>query len=89
MIYDLHTHSTHSDGMLIPAEVARTAQVQGYLGIALTDHVDSSNIYQVLQANLKFKEWFNKFIPCYFCKWCNIFWIYMSDFYTNNDFKII
>ncbi len=42
MIYDLHTHSTHSDGMLIPAEVARTAQVQGYLGIALTDHVDSS-----------------------------------------------
>ena len=56
MIYDLHTHSTHSDGMLIPAEVARTAQVQGYLGIALTDHVDSSNIYQVLQANLKFKE---------------------------------
>ena len=60
MIYDLHTHSTHSDGMLIPAEVARTAQVQGYLGIALTDHVDSSNIYQVLQANLKFKEWFNK-----------------------------
>ncbi len=59
-IYDLHTHSTHSDGMLIPAEVARTAQVCGYLGIALTDHVDSSNIYQVLSANLKFKEWFNK-----------------------------
>lgn len=60
MIYDLHTHSIHSDGMLIPAEVARTAQVQGYLGIALTDHVDSSNINNVLQANLKFKEWFNK-----------------------------
>lgn len=60
MIYDLHTHSTHSDGMLIPAEVAQTAQVQGYLGIALTDHVDSSNIYHVLESNLKFKEWFNK-----------------------------
>lgn len=60
MIHDLHTHSTHSDGMLIPAEVARTAQVQGYLGIALTDHVDSSNIYNVLKSNLEFKEWFNK-----------------------------
>lgn len=60
MIYDLHTHSTHSDGMLIPAEVARTAEVKGYLGIALTDHVDSSNILNVIKANLDFKEWFNK-----------------------------
>lgn len=60
MIYDLHTHSTHSDGMLIPAEVARSAQVKGYLGVALTDHVDSSNIVNVIKANLEFKEWFNK-----------------------------
>lgn len=60
MIYDLHTHSTHSDGMLIPAEVARTAEVKGYLGVALTDHVDSSNILNVIKANLDFKEWFNK-----------------------------
>lgn len=60
MIYDLHTHSTHSDGMLIPAEVARTAEVKGYLGVALTDHVDSSNIYSVIKSNLEFKEWFNK-----------------------------
>lgn len=60
MIYDLHTHSTHSDGILIPAEVARTAQVQGYCGVALTDHVDSSNIYHILKSNLEFKEWFNK-----------------------------
>ena len=60
MIYDLHTHSTHSDGMLIPAEVARTAQVKGYLGVALTDHVDSSNIINVIKSNIEFKEWFNK-----------------------------
>lgn len=60
MIYDLHTHSTHSDGMLIPAEVARTAQVKGYLGVAITDHVDSSNVYSVIKSNLEFKEWFNK-----------------------------
>ncbi len=60
MIYDLHTHSTHSDGMLIPAEVARTAEVKGYLGVAITDHVDSSNIIHIIESNLKFKEWFNK-----------------------------
>ncbi len=46
--------------MLIPAEVTRTAQVQGYLGIAITDHVDSSNIDSVLKSNLKFKDTFNK-----------------------------
>ncbi len=60
MIYDLHTHSIHSDGMLIPAELARTAEVKGYLGIAITDHVDSSNILHVLKANLAFKDLFNK-----------------------------
>ncbi len=60
MIYDLHTHSTHSDGILIPAEVARSAEVKGYLGVAITDHVDSSNILHVIKSNLEFKEWFNK-----------------------------
>lgn len=41
---DLHTHSTFSDGELIPAELARRAKVAGYRAIAITDHVDASNM---------------------------------------------
>ena len=41
---DLHTHSLFSDGALLPSELARRAQVTGYRALAITDHVDSSNI---------------------------------------------
>jgi putative hydrolase len=45
---DLHTHSLFSDGELIPSELIRRAQVTGYKAIAITDHVDSSNIDMVI-----------------------------------------
>lgn len=41
---DLHTHSIFSDGELIPAELARRAFAMGYDAIAITDHMDQSNI---------------------------------------------
>lgn len=41
---DLHTHSIFSDGELIPAELARRAVAIGYEAIAITDHIDHSNI---------------------------------------------
>jgi len=41
---DLHTHSIFSDGELIPFELIRRAEAFGYKAIAITDHVDSSNI---------------------------------------------
>lgn len=41
---DLHTHSIFSDGVLIPSELARRAEVAGLTGIAITDHGDLSNI---------------------------------------------
>ena len=41
---DLHTHSIFSDGELIPSELARRAAVKGYRVIAITDHVDHSNM---------------------------------------------
>jgi len=43
-VIDLHTHTTFSDGVLIPAELARRAKVAGYRAVALTDHVDASNM---------------------------------------------
>ena len=45
---DLHTHSSFSDGELIPAELARRAKVAGYRAIAITDHADASNMDLVL-----------------------------------------
>ncbi len=41
---DLHTHTIFSDGELIPSELVRRAVACGYTAIALTDHVDRSNI---------------------------------------------
>jgi histidinol phosphatase-like PHP family hydrolase len=47
-VIDLHTHTTFSDGVLIPAELARRAKVAGYRAVALTDHADASNMDLVI-----------------------------------------
>jgi histidinol phosphatase-like PHP family hydrolase len=41
---DLHTHTVMSDGELLPFELVRRAQARGYAALAITDHVDASNI---------------------------------------------
>jgi histidinol phosphatase-like PHP family hydrolase len=45
---DLHTHSTFSDGELIPSELVRRAEVLGCKAIAITDHADYTNIEHIL-----------------------------------------
>ncbi len=50
---DLHTHTLFSDGELLPAELVRRAAAMGHRGIALTDHVDSSNLEFVLPRLLQ------------------------------------
>ena len=47
---DLHTHSSFSDGELIPSELVRRAFVLGYTAIAITDHVDYTNIEHILSC---------------------------------------
>lgn len=44
MISDFHTHTTFSDGELIPAELIRRAIYSGIEVLAITDHADFSNI---------------------------------------------
>jgi putative hydrolase len=44
---DLHTHSIFSDGELLPSEIARRAQVLDHEAVAITDHVDASNVDSV------------------------------------------
>ena len=45
---DLHSHTLFSDGVLLPAELIQRAEVKGLRAIALTDHVDHSNLDLVL-----------------------------------------
>ena len=50
---DLHTHSLLSDGELLPSELVRRAAVKGYQALAITDHVDLSNIDWVIPRLIK------------------------------------
>jgi putative hydrolase len=50
---DLHTHSIFSDGELIPAELARRAVAMGYEALAITDHMDHSNIDLIIPRIVK------------------------------------
>lgn len=47
---DLHTHTTFSDGELIPSELVRRAEVLGYTAIGITDHADYTNIEHILSC---------------------------------------
>ncbi|MEE8484310.1 MAG: histidinol phosphate phosphatase domain-containing protein [Nitrospinota bacterium] len=51
---DLHMHTILSDGALIPAELARRAEVIGCRCIAITDHVDQHNVETVAEALARF-----------------------------------
>jgi len=49
-MYDLHTHTTMSDGEMLPIELIRRMAVLGYDTVAITDHADSSNLETLLAA---------------------------------------
>ena len=48
-MYDFHTHTFLSDGVLSPIELIRRALVRGYKAIAVTDHVGLGNVEYVLK----------------------------------------
>ncbi|MCQ8103020.1 PHP domain-containing protein [Methylomonas sp. SURF-2] len=48
--YDLHCHSTASDGALAPAEVVRRAHLQGVTALALTDHDTTAGLQEAARA---------------------------------------
>lgn len=50
---DLHTHTLFSDGVLLPAELARRCEAKGFRGLVITDHVDYSNIDIVIPNILR------------------------------------
>lgn len=56
---DLHTHSFLSDGALVPSELVRRAKVKGYKALAITDHVDASNVEMVVPQLVRVCERLN------------------------------
>ena len=48
-MYDFHTHSFLSDGVLSPIELIRRAWFRGYQVMAITDHVGLGNLEYVLK----------------------------------------
>lgn len=52
--YDFHTHTIFSDGILLPAALAREAEIRGTDVLGIADHVDASNIEEVIHGLLKF-----------------------------------
>ena len=49
-MYDFHTHTFLSDGVLSPVELIRRAYFQGYKVIAITDHVGFGNVEYVVKV---------------------------------------
>ncbi|MDR3074606.1 MAG: histidinol phosphate phosphatase domain-containing protein [Candidatus Methanoplasma sp.] len=56
MRIDLHTHTIFSDGDLIPSELVRRAMDLGHTAIAITDHVDITNMDLVVPNIVKAAE---------------------------------
>jgi len=68
MLYDLHTHTFHSDGVLSPIELINRAVVKGYAAIGITDHVALGSLERMINevredCALARKHWNIKAIP--------------------------
>jgi len=59
-MFDLHTHSILSDGVLLPVELARRYEAKGYKTIALTDHIDYSNVDSIISGVIKVSKKINE-----------------------------
>lgn len=60
---DLHTHSIFSDGELIPAELIRRAVAKGYKALAITDHMDHSNVDLIIPRIVKAVDALKPYLP--------------------------
>ena len=49
MVYDFHTHTSLSDGVLSPIELIRRALINNYRAIALTDHASLGELSRIIQ----------------------------------------
>jgi putative hydrolase len=57
---DLHTHTVLSDGIVLPSELVRYAEIQGYQAIGLTDHVDPGSMEVILKQVVRLAQDLNR-----------------------------
>ncbi len=53
MIYDFHTHTLLSDGVLSPIELIRRGAVNGYAAIGLTDHAAPGTMERIISETVE------------------------------------
>jgi histidinol phosphatase-like PHP family hydrolase len=53
---EFHSHTILSDGVLLPSELIRRAYVADHEAIAITDHVDFSNVDSVIRSTKRAAE---------------------------------
>lgn len=63
MLYDFHTHTFLSDGVLSPVELARRGLVRGYSVLAIADHVGLGTCETVLKQVVAECELVNRHWP--------------------------
>ena len=56
---EFHAHTILSDGVLLPSELIRRAYVADHEAIAITDHVDFSNVESVIRSTKRAAEGFS------------------------------
>jgi putative hydrolase len=61
LMFDLHCHSLFSDGGLLPFELVRRVEILDYKAIAITDHVDSSNLDFIIPRLIKVAKDINRY----------------------------
>jgi putative hydrolase len=49
MIFDFHTHTFHSDGVLSPVELIHRAKIAGYAAIGIADHMGPGSLERVIK----------------------------------------
>lgn len=69
---DLHVHTIFSDGELIPFELVRRAEVNGYTTVALTDHLDASNMETVIPRLVEAAAVLNRYARCRVLPGCEL-----------------
>lgn len=68
MVFDFHTHTTLSDGVLLPMELIRRCIVRGYSALGISDHSSASTMGRVIRevrrdCALAHKHWgFSAFV---------------------------
>lgn len=61
LMFDLHCHSLFSDGELLPSELVRRVELLDYKAIAITDHIDSSNLDFIIPRLVKVAKDINRY----------------------------